>query len=105
MRANSFLSKFTASKPLDSTMARIVDSIREVFRTILSKEILDGQLVVANLVVGSNLLQHKLQREYQGWIVVRKTNGSIIYEETSPDVTNYLKLNSSIIGEVTLWVF
>ena len=105
MRSNSFLSKFTATKPLDSTTASLFDSIREVLRTILSRQLIDGYIIYQDLAVGSNLVQHKLQRDYVGWIVVQVFNGTVIYEESSPDKSSFLKLNSSLAASVTIWVF
>jgi len=66
-----------------------------------------GILIDATLGVGQNIINHKLGRKLQGWIVVRKTAAASIYDSqntnANPDVT--LVLFSDSACTIKLLVF
>jgi hypothetical protein len=60
-----------------------------------------------SLSSGINLVQHKLGRKIQGWIVVRQRADARIWDDqdNNVNVTTTLKLETSAAVEVDLWIF
>ena len=57
------------------------------------------------LAAGQTSVSHKLNRAYQGWIIVDINGASSVYSSTSSDPTKFLVLNSSAAVTVSLLVF
>ena len=70
---------------------------------ILSGVILQNQL----LTVGTNTINHKLDRRLQGWFLVRKRSSADIYDkqDNNPTPNSTLILESSAIVSVDIFVF
>lgn len=94
--------KRIVSKEQDLNLVQ--DSIAEVI-DLISPVCFDLSLLgPIKLNSGTNVFAHKLQRKLQGWMVVRRNNGAVIYDEQTtnsfPEIS--LKLNSS--SAVTVWL-
>lgn len=75
---------------------------------VLSNPITNGLVLTGvNLSVGANVVNHKLSRKLQGWIIIGINAASTIYDtqasNQSPQLT--LNLNSSANCIVNLYVF
>lgn len=59
------------------------------------------------LAIGANTIPHKLNRTLQGWFPIRMRAATSLYDsqDTNPDPTQTLVLNSSAVVTVDLWVF
>ena len=74
---------------------------------VLASPLLDGRLVSAKLAVGSNKINHLLNRKPIGWIIVGINGVANIYDTQASNQTPELTLNltSSAVVTVNLWVF
>jgi len=103
------IKKFERIRVEDEDANRIQDKIEKFSRQFPNKEIIDGLLIKdISLTVGLvNEIDHKLGRELIGYIVVGKSAAAIISDDqannTRKDKT--LKLNTSALATVNLWVF
>lgn len=73
---------------------------------LLSKPVINGiMLPDLNLVSGDNVINHRLQRNLQGYLVTAQNAAAQFYQKTStmPELT--LVLNSSATVKVSLYVF
>lgn len=89
----------------DPILTPIVTRLKEVFRNLITKQIIDGQLLVKiPLVAGSvNNVPHKVGRVLNGYIIVGSSADSRFWDSGSTDF--FLKLNCSTNTTVSLWVF
>lgn len=93
----------------DDVIRQLQGAIDLVFQTLLPKEILDGNLLKdVDLVSGSvNMVQHKLARKSQGYLVIKKNANATIWD--SEDINDFrdsfLQLRASADCTVSLWVF
>lgn len=72
---------------------------------IIAIPMLNGlQLSNINLVGGNNVINHKLQRLQQGWIITDLNQGVAIYR-AQPFNSTTLTLNSGAPCVVDLWVY
>lgn len=72
----------------------------------LSKPVINGVMLSdLNLVSGDNVINHRLQRNLQGYLVIAQNAAAQFYQKTStmPELT--LVLNSSATVKVSLYVF
>jgi len=74
---------------------------------VLGSVLLNGRLITAELAIGSNKVNHLLNRKLIGWIIVGVNGVADIYDtqanNQTPDLT--LNLTSSAAVKVNLWVF
>lgn len=99
--------------PIMLTNNQQVNSMQTLWSTqlnpVIMNPIVNGlQLTGISLVVGSNVVNHKLGRKLQGWIVTRMADGFTQLYDTqnsnrNPELT--LTLNSSAAITVDLWVY
>lgn len=90
--------------------------IRELWREMTAREVLEGRLVDATVTSASNVLvTHKLGRKYQGAIVCGQS-GTVAAYVANPATTDaatggdsstnvYVQFASSTTQGFTLWVF
>lgn len=79
-----------------------------ILEPLLAKPIVNGQLLInINLVVGTNVINHKLQRKLQGYIIVGNSAASTIYDTQATNQMPELTLNliSNAVTTIALWVF
>lgn len=92
----------------DYELNRVQDNLARPIDQLLQVPILDGQLVEdVVLKAGDNLVDHGLGRVLRGWIVVRQSAMSDLYDKqsTNPFPARQLALNSSNAATVSMWVF
>ncbi len=84
---------------------------REFSKQLEDNPTLDGRLIEGvNLIVGTNVISHRLGRQLRGWWVTRRYDitGALtsvdLSEQSAPD-SRYLRLTSSVVQTVDLWVF
>lgn len=91
---------------------RIQDTVDGwIFQLGTDIPLLQGRLIEDVSLSGSsasNLIEHKLNRAYRGYILVTQTANSVIYDDTSNSGENnelYLNLKTTTAQTVSLWVF
>lgn len=89
-------------------IVQVQKNIQDALSQILVLPILNGTLL-ENLVLsaGDNTITHKLGRKVKGYIVVRKSAVSNIYDKISTDtkLDQQFTLNASVACTISLWVF
>lgn len=88
---------------------QLQDAVAASLQQVVNKEILDGRLIEdVALVTGSvQSVDHKLDRELKGYIVVKQSASAIVWDsQGSNDLSaKTLHLNVSANVTVSLWVF
>lgn len=107
---SSSLIKFLDLTTDDAKLKPILDRLKEIIRVLSTKQILDGQLL-ENVTLKKyapssyvNIVQHKMGKTLNGYILVREFP-SVNMSEDKPSDENYLYLISSLDTTVSLWVF
>jgi hypothetical protein len=80
----------------------------QALNPIIANPLVQGQLLTGiPLVTGSNVINHKLGRKLQGWIIVGVNAVANIYDSQASNQTPQLTLNltSDAVATVNLWVF
>ena len=90
-------------------MTLFQDNIEVQFNQIITKELLDGQILTqVTLIPGKiNRVQHKLGRQIEGWTIVRKRADARVWDvqDCEGNKSVYLALIVSHEVEVDIWVF
>ena len=91
----------------DPTLMRIQDAIADTINK-LPEFLFNATLIgPVNLVTGDNVINHGLGVPVQGWVVVKRSSGAVVFDKQAsnriPDKT--LILNSSTSVTVSLLVF
>lgn len=89
----------------DRILNTFQENVADTFEEITPKEILDGQLIEADVASGVNVIQHRLGRPYVGWIVVRSTLANTITFADEDRPNRNITLNASTSSKVWIWVF
>lgn len=101
----SFTKLTTGIPAVDQTIERIFTT----FVGILSKQIIDGQLLKdVSIPTGSVVkVPHTLSRKVTGYIVIKKNANAQIWDSEASNTlpTKFLNLNSSANVVISLWVF
>lgn len=87
----------------DPIVNQIQNNINEVLDGISLCNLLDGNLVSANLAAGSVKVPHLLDRRPQGWIVVDKDGTADIWRNSWDSI--FLELEATAPVSVTMWIF
>lgn len=88
----------------DQDINRMQQGIVNKINQLGSIAILNGiQLTGISLAVGATIIQHKLKRNIQGYIITKQTAASNIYFVSSSE--SVLVLNASASVTVDLWVY
>lgn len=91
----------------DTAVMRIQDAIADTINKL--PEFLFNSTLIGpvNLVTGDNVINHGLGVAVQGWLVVRRSNGAVIFDKQAsnriPEKTLILNAASSVT--VSLLVF
>lgn len=74
---------------------------------VVASPIIQGQMVSANLINGTTIVNHGLGRKLQGWFIVGINAAATIYDNQDSNKTpqQTLSLTSNAACAVTLWVF
>jgi len=92
----------------DETVSKFQENVSSVFEEIGNKAILNGNLLKnIALTTGANEVSHKLGRDLQGYIIVRKRANSIIWDSQDSNKLKNLTLilNCSADVVVDIWCF
>ncbi len=86
---------------------QLQDATAETFKTVVSREVLDGQLISGLSLVSGSLqrVEHKLGRAPRGYIVTSRSANSVVWDSESTLPSKYLELNVSANVTLSLWVF
>lgn len=79
--------------------------LNEFFAQFINNPLLDGLLIKDVVLTASapKLVQHKLGRELQGWIIVNQNANAVIWQSDSSKSS--IELTTSADVTVSLWVF
>lgn len=92
----------------DTTLSLMQSGWASLLNPLLSNPVNNG-ILLKSLVIksGSNVINHKLGRKLQGWIIVRKRASADIYDtqdsNTTPTLTLSLQSSADVI--IDLYVF
>ena len=91
----------------NSELAKVQENIDVALKPVLDAAIISGILVkqVSLLSTQDNIIDHKLGREYRGYIVVDKNANANIWTASTKFKQSQLVLATSIDVVVSLWVF
>jgi len=90
----------------DRELKLIQSNIDSAINSVIRAQILDGVLLESvALVTGANKIEHKLDRKYVGYIVVRNNSTATVYDSSSIETDVYVTLTASAPTTVSLWVF
>lgn len=92
----------------DRVVNQLQDNIANFIEPLGNNVLLSG-IILKNvaLAVGSNTIQHGLGRLLLGWFIVRQRASASIYDtqDTNPSPTTTLRLTSSAVVVVNIYVF
>lgn len=102
------IQSFQKYRVVSEDLNLVQDACSLVFRDIVRREVIDGILIkeVSLLASKTNLVSHGLNREPQGYIVVKRDADCRIWdtgESVTPKKTIGLKTSADVT--VNLWVF
>jgi len=96
------------NRELESLTRYLADPIDQ----LLQLPITNGRLLqdIALVPAVPVRVEHKLEREYLGWIVVRRDASATVFESTAAAVTpalpdQFINLDTSTNVTISLWVF
>jgi len=93
----------------DPEVSKFQNNVEEVLQSIISCPITNGVLLKnINLLSGQdNAVSHGLNREYVGFMVVRPTANSNVWESSSSNNRKNLTINlrCSVTSVFDIWVF
>lgn len=103
--SSSSLLRFLELQSDDPALARVVGRVKEIFRALFQKQIIDGQILssISLLSASPNRIPHKLGRKVNGYIIVRSSALSTFSDSGSDE--SFLTLNCSANTTVDIWVF
>jgi hypothetical protein len=92
----------------DDEVSRFQENVAQSIDSITFSPIIDG-IILHNvpIVIGDNIINHKLQRDLTGWVIILKDTAANIYDKQN-EITRkelFLKLNSDAVTTVDIWVF
>lgn len=100
----SFKKVQTQNQDLNSVQS----NIEQFVKPLVSNALLDSVILKnINLEVGDNQIDHKLGRELLGWVIVKTSAASAIYDKqsTNSNSSKLLILNASVATTVSILVF
>lgn len=93
----------------DDQLARLESNIENTFAPIITKEILNGRLIknIALTAGLTNKVEHGLQREVLGYIIVKKGANAVIWDGEASNTmkSSFLNILCSANVTVSFWVF
>jgi len=100
----AFWSQLSGNRDVQFAQQSQASALQPLLRNPITNGII---LEKVALLVGSNTIQHKLDRKLQGWVLVRKGAAADVYDtqdtNTTPDRT--LVLVSDAVVTVNIYVF
>ena len=97
---------FTPLRTSDESLNRIQNQLRTFSLALADIPILNGRLI-SDVAIGTSAteVEHGLEREPAGWIVVDIDTAATIYSTPSSLPKRFLTLTASSASTISLWVF
>lgn len=90
----------------DADLMRVQDSVRDTFASIAQCVLLSGNIVQTNLATGLNDVAHGLNRNINGWFIVRQDAQAAIWEPAESNTpSKTVTLESTAAVRVTIYFF
>ena len=108
MPDTSTITRYSRKVTYDDDIESVQDAIENAFRSFEDCPLLDGYMIKdVTLVAGDNIIEHKLGRELQGYMITRNSVAVDLHDEQegNGDKDKTLMLNSSADVIVNIWVF
>jgi hypothetical protein len=105
---SSTIPKFFTLNTKDYDLGRVQDNLVRTLDPLVNTPILAGNLLQnIPLVIGANIVNHKLGRNLVGWIIVRQRAAASVYDTQDTNKTPNLNLTliSNAVAVVDLYVF
>ena len=102
------IEKYRSTQVKSRELKLMQDAVAKVFRGITDIAILQGRLVEDySLASGDNTIEHKLDREVRGYLIVKATASINVYDKQASNSTptRTLVLNSSAAATASIWIF
>lgn len=94
--------------PQQLTLDQLQNKWASILNPTINSSIVNGSLLTGvSLDIGTNIINHKLGRKLQGWILVGVNAPAQIYDnqDTNQMSNLTLSLTSDAITTIALWVF
>lgn len=91
----------------DDDLRQVQDAVGFVFQDIMSRQVIDGQIISNVTASAAFSVDHKLNRKPNGYLVISKDTNVNIWDSqaSNPIPSSTLELNSSGAATISLWVF
>lgn len=98
------LKKLLAS---DRVLNQVQENVAQALKPLLESSIGSGRVIDSIAIVSGTpkTVEHKLGREFKGWIVVRKNADANVWESTSSIPSKTLILNADANVTISIWIF
>lgn len=100
--------KFSLVQTDDRNINQLQQNISQALEAILSNPLVNGNILNGvKLQIGSNTLNHGLNRNLQGWIPILVNAAADVFDEqaTNTNPSKTLILNSSAVVTVSIYCF
>ena len=88
----------------DESDRTLQTNVESAIGSAIRNPLLNGRLISdVQLVSGDTKLEHKLARAPKGYLIVKRSNASTIFDASSDDL--FLTLTASGSVTVSLWIF
>lgn len=93
--------------PEDYDMEVIQKNTKDFVQQLETNILLDGVLLsdIALTSASPTLINHKLGRDYQGYIITKLNANSVVYETTSTYPSKHLTLSCSADCTISIYIF
>lgn len=108
MAINAFRQIRSGVSDLAEWVSRNLDEVEAFSLQLEGNPLVGGRLLESvTLSSGDNILEHKLNRVPQGWLLVSPPNGVTVTQSTtsSADDTKFLVVSASGAATASFWVF
>lgn len=91
----------------DYAISRLQSNVEKAFNLIQIFPLMDGNFIEATIGVGDTVVDHKLGRPFQGWVVVNKDANSDIWQSAtvnnSKDISVILKATVEVNAKIYIF--
>lgn len=90
----------------DRGLYEVQTNINEVLNQLIIADFINGNLITATVGTSDTSIEHKLVRQFKGWVIVDKTDNVNVWRvEDGKDKTKFITLKASAGCTVTIYVF
>ena len=90
----------------DTFLNRVQNNMVVFGNQFLNNPLLDGRLIEdVSLTTSETSIEHKLDRDYRGWLIVNKNAAQDVYVSSTTLKSRFLKLTAGGAVTVSIWVF